>query len=70
MLYSILCISHMLIPDKCYRSRVCEKTYHLSTYTSFEKISIENSGNFFKVNVFTYVDKAIIKPSCCEVSCP
>ena len=41
----------------------------LSTSTSFEIISIENFSNFFKVNVFTYFDKAIIKPSCCEVSC-
>ena len=47
---------------------ILENLYHLSTCTSFEKISLENFG-IFKVNVFTYLDKAIIKPSCCKVSC-
>ena len=43
--------------------------YHLSTSTSFEKVTIENYSNFFKVNVFVYLVKAIIKPSSCVVSC-
>ena len=37
---------------------------------TFWENSNENFNNIFKINFFAHLDKATIKPSCCEVSQP
>ena len=45
------------------------KTYLLGTYKNFGKVQMKISI-FKKKNYFSHLDKATIKPSCCEVSHP
>ena len=37
---------------------------------TFWENSNENFNDFFKIDFFAHLDKATIKPSCCEVSHP
>ena len=46
------------------------KTYLLGTNKLFGKTQMKISTTFLKLFFFVHLDKATIKPSCCEVSHP
>ena len=60
-------VTHSCVKLNC--DRILENLPFGHKLTFWEN-SNENFNNIFKINFFAHLDKATIKPSCCEVSYP